>query len=93
MKDDKVCGHNGISMKGFVAGAVLLTSVFLKMKRMESVRYAFSFDEEVDCIVVPYLTSHLKEHGFMTDGCITEEVRLACLCALRTRVLLQGRLR
>lgn len=93
MQDDKVFGRDGTGMKGFVAVAVSLTSVFLKMKRMESVRYAFSSDEEVDCIGVPYLISHLKEHGIMAGGCITEKVRLAWLCALRTRVLLHGRLR
>lgn len=74
MKDDKVCGRDGTSIKGFVAAAVSLTSVFLEMKRMEPVRYAFSFDEEFNCIGVPYPISHLKEHGFMADGCIIEEV-------------------
>ena len=69
-KDGKLYGRGTCDMKGFIAVCMALTPTFMKMKRVKPIHFAFSFDEEVGCAGVPFMTKWLKEKGFKADCCL-----------------------
>ncbi|KPA74488.1 glutamamyl carboxypeptidase putativemetallo-peptidase Clan MH Family M18 [Leptomonas pyrrhocoris] len=69
-KDGKLYGRGTCDMKGFIAVCLALTPTFMKMKRVKPIHFAFSFDEEVGCAGVPFMTNWLKEKGFKADCCL-----------------------
>ncbi|EPY32206.1 acetylornithine deacetylase [Strigomonas culicis] len=65
-------------MKGFLAVVLALTPTFLAMPRRAPIHYAFSYNEEIGCLGVPYLIRYLQKvevngKPFTADGCLVGE--------------------
>ncbi|KAK7201532.1 glutamamyl carboxypeptidase [Novymonas esmeraldas] len=69
-RDGKLYGRGTADMKCFLAVCLTLTPTFMKMKRTKPVHFAFSFDEELGCMGIPYMTKWLKAQGFKADCCL-----------------------
>ncbi|KAG5471750.1 hypothetical protein LSCM4_03303 [Leishmania orientalis] len=60
VSDGNVGGHGGTGMKGFIAVALPLTSVYFEMKCSKLGHCSFSFGEEAGCVGVPCLISYVR---------------------------------
>jgi acetylornithine deacetylase len=60
-KDDRLYGRGSADMKGFIAIALALVPELATRRLARPLHLAFSFDEEVGCLGVPYLIADLPQ--------------------------------
>lgn len=74
-KDGKLIGRGSSDMKGFLA-CMLVAATYASQRESELVdplHLAISYDEEIGCVGVRSLLSHLQQTGFSARGCIIGE--------------------
>lgn len=70
---DKLYGRGVTDMKGFSATVLMMVPELLKRRLKQPVHLAFSYDEEIGCIGVRSLITHMTDQGFRPAGCIVGE--------------------
>lgn len=61
-KDGKLYGRGTADMKSFVAICLAFAPHWAKLSLKKPLYLAFSYDEEVGCLGVPFLVEHLQRH-------------------------------
>ncbi|WP_133127292.1 acetylornithine deacetylase [Legionella nagasakiensis] len=69
----KIYGRGTCDMKGFLAVILALLPEFKTLKLKKPVHVAFTCDEEVGCLGVPYLLEHIKNTEIHPEACIVGE--------------------
>lgn len=72
-KNGRIYGRGACDMKGFLAVILALVPEFKKLKLSKPIHFSFSYDEEVGCIGVEFVVTHLKKMGIKPGGCIVGE--------------------
>ena len=77
IKDEKLYGRGACDMKGFIACALTLLPIAVKLSRQgklsKPIHLALSFDEEVGCLGAPLMIEDLKALGIQPEYCIVGE--------------------
>jgi len=58
-KDGKLFGRGTSDMKSFVAVCLAMAPEFVKLNLSKPIYFAFSYDEEIGCLGVPYLLDYM----------------------------------
>lgn len=72
-KGNRIYGRGACDMKGFLAVVLAMIPEFLSSQRKQPVHLAFSYDEEVGCLGVPFLIEELQRQGIHPETCIVGE--------------------
>lgn len=62
-RGEKLFGRGTADMKSFLAVCLALAPELAKIKLDAPVYFAFSYDEEIGCLGVPYLLQHITQHA------------------------------
>lgn len=73
VKNGRIYGRGSCDMKGFLAVALSLIPEYQRMRLKRPLHFAFSYDEEVGCLGVPFLIADLQKQGFQPAACIVGE--------------------
>lgn len=71
--NDALYGRGTADMKSYIALCLSRTETLTKAKLSRPVHFAFSFDEEIGCVGVPYLIDRLKEREVLPERCLIGE--------------------
>ncbi|AHE67151.1 acetylornithine deacetylase [Legionella oakridgensis] len=69
----KIYGRGTADMKGFIAVVLALLPEFKTLKLKKPIHVAFTCDEEIGCLGVPYLLDYLQRAGIHPEACIVGE--------------------
>ena len=75
-KDGRLYGRGSADMKGYIACVLAAVPAFLAAPLKRPVHLAFTFDEEVGCLGVPFLVEDMARAGIRPAGCIIGEPTL-----------------
>lgn len=75
-REGKLYGRGSSDMKGFIATSLALVPYFKQHVARRPIYLAFSYDEEVGCLGVPYLLKHLVANAAMPEFAIIGEPTL-----------------
>lgn len=72
-KDGRLYGRGSADMKGYIACVLAAMPAYLAAPLKRPVHLAFTFDEEVGCLGVPWLVEDMARAGIRPGGCIVGE--------------------
>jgi acetylornithine deacetylase len=72
-RNGRIYGRGTADMKSFIACTLAAAPMFLSAPLRRPVHFAFTYDEEVGCLGVPFLIRDLQAAGIKPAGCIVGE--------------------
>lgn len=72
-REGKLYGRGSADMKGFVAVCLGMVPQMQAQPLKKPIHLAFSYDEEVGCLGVRPLLTHMVANGYRAEGCIVGE--------------------